>query len=167
MTRDGLQRRGLLTENTATNLGRLDSLLAFLLDVAQRELAGETLTLDDYERIKFYGGELEAITLAAADAEGEGYSSYFEEQEQAALVADVATDPNGQVLEEAIGRVFEIYVVVPDGNGGIHIAKGGVYSYYEFPWPMSDRLTDEAWRAMLESGDAPERPAWTTSFIAE
>jgi len=167
MTRDGLQSRGLLTVNTATNLDRLDSLLSFLLDVSQRELAGETLTTADYERIKFYGGELEAITLAAADPEeGEG-RPFFDEDDQAALVADVATDPNGQALEEAIGRVFEIYVVVPDGLGGIHLARGGVYSYYEFPWPMSDRLTDESWRAMLEAGNVPDRPAWTESFISE
>lgn len=166
MTHDGLQSRGLLTENTDANLARLDNLLTFLLDVSQRELAGQPLTREDYERIKFYGGELEAMTLAAADQEGEG-QPFFEEQEQAALVADVATDPNGRVLEEAIGRIFEIYAVVPDGAGGLHIAKGGVFSYYEFPWPMEDRLTDEKWRDMLAAGQAPDRPEWTASFISE
>jgi hypothetical protein len=167
MTRAGLQGRGLLTENTAANLGRLDDLLTFLLDVSQRELADQPLTRDDYDRIRYYSGELEAITLAAADTEqGHGQLS-FNEEDQAALVADVASDPNGQVLEEAVGRVFEIYVVVPDGNGGLHVAKGGVFSYYEFPWPMSDRLTDESWRAILTAGNAPGRPTWTTSFIAE
>ena len=40
MTRDGLEKRKLLTENTDTNLRRLDDLLTFLLDVSQRELAG-------------------------------------------------------------------------------------------------------------------------------
>ncbi|MEM3554906.1 MAG: DUF3160 domain-containing protein, partial [Candidatus Micrarchaeaceae archaeon] len=119
------------------------------------------------ERIHYYGGELEVITLAAADQEEIGGSPFFEEEEQAALVADVATDPHGQVLEEAIGRVFEIYVVIPDGAGGLHIAKGGVFSYYEFPWPMGDRLTDEKWREMLAAGQVPERPAWTDSFISE
>jgi len=166
MTRDGLQSRNLLSPNTDANLMRLDDLLTFLLDVAQRELAGQPLTLDDYERIKFYGGELEAITLAAADQEGEG-SPYFEEDEQAALVADVATAPPNDALEEAIGRVFEIYTVVPDGDGGLHLAKGGVFSYYEFAWPVSDRLTDEAWRAMLAAGEAPAQPAWTASFISK
>jgi len=166
MTRDGLESRGLLTENTEANLARLDNLLAFLLDTAQRELAGEPLTREDYERIKFYGGELEAITLAAADQEGEG-QPFFEEDDQAALVADVATDPTGFVLEEAIGRIFEIYVVVPDGDGGLHVAKGGVFSYYEFSWPMEDRLTDEAWRAMIEAGEAPDQPEWTGSFVSE
>jgi hypothetical protein len=167
MTQEGLDSRGLLTVNTAANLSRLHSVLTFLLDVSQRELANEPLTEDDYTRIDFYGGELEAMTLAAADPEeGEG-TPFFDEDDQAALVADVATDPNGQVLEEAIGRIFDIYVVVPDGLGGLHIARGGVFSYYEFPWPMADRLTDEAWRAMIQAGEAPDRPAWTGSFIAE
>jgi hypothetical protein len=167
MTREGLESRGLLTENTHVNLMRLDSLLVFLLDAAERELAGEPLNREDYDRIKYYGGELEAMTLAAADQEGEG-SPFFEEDEQAALVADVATDPSGQILEEAIGRIFEIYVAVPDGDGGLHIAKGGVFSYYEFPRDMREgRLTDEEWRAMLAAGEAPDRPEWTGFFVSE
>jgi len=166
MTNDGLKKRGLLTENTKTNLARLDDLLTFLLKVAQQELANQPLTNQDYERLKYYGGELEVMTLAATDPlEGQG-RQIFTEDDQAALITDVATDPNGRVLEEATGRIFEIYVVVPDGRGGLHIAKGGVYSYYEFTWPMSDRLTDEAWRAKLKAGQAPPQPDWTKSFIA-
>ena len=161
MTREGLARRNLITENTRANLMRLSDLLAFLLRVSQQELAGDPLGEDDYERIRYYGGELEAMTLAAADLEGEGYRPFFEDQEPAALVADVATDPNGQVLEEAIGYVHEIYVVVPDDEGALYVARGGVFSYYEFTWPMSDRLTDEAWQAMLAAGRAPAQPAWT------
>jgi hypothetical protein len=166
MTEEGLARRDLLSAGPESNLTRLDDLLSFLLTVVEKELNGEVLSFDDYERIKFFGGELEALTLAAADQEGDGMP-FFEQQEQAALVADVATDPTGQVLEEATGRIFEIYVAVPNGSGGQHLAKGGVYSYYEFPWPMSDRLTDEAWRDMLETGSAPDLPAWTDSFVAD
>ena len=171
MTHDGLESRDLLTENTDANLMRLDNLLTFLLDVSLRELAGESLTNDDYERIKYYGGELEVMTLAAADQEGEG-RPFFEQEDQAAVVADVATglDPitgEGAVLEEGTGYIFDIYVAVPDGAGGLHIAKGGVFSYYEFPWPMADRLTDEKWREMLAAGQAPERPEWTASFVGE
>lgn len=164
MTREGLESRGLLTENTHVNLWRLVDLLEFLFDVAQRELSGEPLTENDYMRIHYYGGELEAMTLASADAEGEGYQTYFEQPEPAALVADVATDPNGEVLEEAIGPIHEIVVVVPDDEGNLHLARGGVFTYYEFKWPMSDRLTDEAWRAMLEAGQAPALPTWTESY---
>ena len=37
---------------------------------------------------------------------------------------------------------------------------GATYAYYEFAQPVSDRLTDEAWRAMLDGGSAPDRAAW-------
>ncbi|MCJ7620441.1 MAG: DUF3160 domain-containing protein, partial [Anaerolineae bacterium] len=88
------------------------------------------------------------------------------EDQEAAVVADVATDPTGLVLEEGVGRIQEIYVVAEIG-GRLVVTKGGVFSYYEFPWPMDDRLTDEAWREMLDQGQAPDRPHWTASFIAE
>jgi hypothetical protein len=165
MTRDGLKTREMVTEEVEDSLIRLESLLTFLYDVSTKELFGEPLTQSEYERIMWYGGTLEALTLAAADKETE-WSGFFEKVE-AAVIADVATDPNGRVLEEAIGRVFEIYVVIPTPTGGLSIAKGGVFSYYEFAWPLSDRLTDEAWRQMLEREEIPERPAWTGSFIVE
>jgi hypothetical protein len=62
----------------------------------------------------------------------------------AALIADVATAPPDLVLEEGTGYISEIYVVVPL-EGSLRIARGGVYTYYEFPWPASDRLTDQKW----------------------
>ena len=96
---------------------------------------------------------------------------YYEEP-QAAVIADVATDPNppGTVLEgKGVGRVNPIYVVVPivehDGSTYLQVAKGGVFSYYEFPWPIADRLTDEKWRGMLDDGSAPPVPEWTESFL--
>jgi hypothetical protein len=167
MTRTGLEERDLLTERITFLLDELDSMLVFLQSIAERELAGGEISADDYERIKYYGGWLERMTLAAADAEGEGYSSVFNEDEQAALVADVATDPNGRVLEEAIGRIYEIYAVVPDGVGGLQIAQGGVFSYYEFPWPINDRLTNEKWRQMVSAGEQPDQPEWTGAFVSE
>jgi hypothetical protein len=168
MTRAGLEERGLLTDQIAFLLVELENMLPFLQSVAERELSGGQISTDEYERLKYYGGWLERMTLAAADpVEGEGYSSQFTEDEQAALVADVATDPNGFVLEEAIGRVFEVFVVVPDGRGSLQIAKGGVFSYYEFPWPMADRLTNEKWRAMVTAGEQPGQPEWTTIFVSE
>src|SRR5690606_24793986 len=96
---------------------------------------------------------------------------------QAAVIADVATapdpdgdgNPNPVVLEEAVGRINEIYAVVPlineDGTIQLQVAKGGVFSYYEFTWPADDRLTDEKWRTMLDEGEAPPLPEWTDSFF--
>ena len=64
------------------------------------------------------------------------------------------------MLEIGTGRIDRIFVIVPDDEGEFHVATGGVYSYYEFPWPTSDRLTDEQWWKMLRRGEAPDRPAW-------
>ncbi|MCK9216863.1 MAG: DUF3160 domain-containing protein, partial [Firmicutes bacterium] len=82
----------------------------------------------------------------------------------AALVADVATDPNGVVLQEGTGHIFDIYAIVPV-DGSLRIAQGGVYSHYEFQWPMSDRLTDEKWRTMLDNGEAPPIADWAKTYI--
>ncbi|RLC89402.1 MAG: hypothetical protein DRI37_03865 [Chloroflexi bacterium] len=166
MTRAGLEERGILSDQTSYRLDELEETLVFLQSVAERELAGGEITAEEYERIKYYGGWLERMTLSAADTVEGSYSNVFNEDEQAALVADVATDPNGYVLEEATGRIDEIYVVVPNGAGGLQIAQGGVFSYYEFRWPMDDRLTDEAWRAQITAGNQPPRPEWTDSFSA-
>ncbi len=166
MTRAGLESRDLLLSRTSTHLNELEDTLIFLQNTAEQELAGQALTLDEYSRIMYYGGWLEMITLSAADTEEGEWTNRFSDDEQAAIVTDVATDPNGYVLQEATGYVFEIYVVVPDTFGGLQVARGGSYAYYEFPWPMSERLTNEAWRAMLKEGQQPPQPEWTGAFIA-
>ena len=170
MTIEGLETRGLLDGSetmweTRDNLERLELLLTHLTSIAEKELAGTSLTQEEQDVILYYGGLLEGLTIAAADKdEVEGRA--FVEDEEAAVIADVATDPNGLVLEEGVGRIFEIYVVA-EIEGQPILTKGGVFSYYEFSWPMSDRLTDEAWREMLAKGQAPDRPHWTGSFIEE
>jgi hypothetical protein len=50
---------------------------------------------------------------------------FFDEPEPAALVADVAMG-SGTILEEAIGRVFEIYVAIPTN---VIPAKAGIYKW--------------------------------------
>ncbi|NMA18908.1 MAG: DUF3160 domain-containing protein, partial [Clostridiaceae bacterium] len=59
----------------------------------------------------------------------------------------------------------EIYAAVPV-DGKLRLAIGGVYSYYEFAWPLSDRLTDSKWRELLNAGETPPQPNWTEAFIA-
>ncbi len=51
-------------------------------------------------------------------------------------------------------------------NGKLHIAQGGVFSYYEFKQPRSDRLTDEAWREKLAS-DPPDAPFWYKNLVLQ
>ncbi len=163
MTYQGLEVRGLLGQNTMVNLNNLIDELQFLLDISQRHLTGADITEDDYWRIKYYGGWLEAMTIAAADPAGDGYAARLEDQ-KSALVADVATGID-RVLEEGVGYPTYIYVVLPDEP--YRVGVGVVYTYYEFIVAPSDRMTDETWQALLESGQAPAQPAWTQAFISE
>jgi len=164
MTRDGLGERNLLSSEDRDSLEQLEGLLLSLTTIAEKELRGDSLTESEYDLINSYGDILENLTVAAADKPEPGGSV---DEEEAAVVADVATDPNsGNVLEEAVGKIFEIYVVV-EVEGQLTLSEGGVFSYYEFAWPMSDRLTDESWRGMFNNGQAPPRPQWTSSFIVE
>jgi hypothetical protein len=177
MTRTGLSERGYLDEQDSQSLERLETLVRSLQTMAEKELRNEPLTAEEYELIRYIGGDLEHLTMAAADSDSEDpfAPKFVDEDQQAALVADIATDPGAvgepQVLEEGIGNINQIHVVVPivqaDGTVTLEVAKGGVFSYYEFPWPASDRLTDEKWRQMLDEGNAPDMPEWTASFFTE
>lgn len=162
MTMDGLASRGLLNEEDGASLARMEELALKLKDIAEKELTQEPLDEEEYELIRSFGGQLEHFWLEALRDEGVDHPSAIYEN-PASLIADVATDPGGQVLEEGTGFVSTIYAVVPV-EGKLRIAKGAVYSYYEFSWPAEDRLTDEKWKEMLESGETPEPPSWTKAF---
>ena len=166
MTGEGLQDRGLLNEQDKASLERMEKLVLSLKTISEKELSNTPSTEEEYELIRSYGGQLEHFWLDALKDEGIDDSSAADDR-PAALVADVATNPGGgQVLEEATGRIFDIYVVVPV-EGKLRIASGGVYSYYEFPWPLNDRLTDTRWHEMQDSGRTPPLPGWTDAFVAQ
>lgn len=163
MTIEGLESRKLIDESTTASLIQLEELALMLKTISEKELTETALTDEEYDIIRSFGGQLEHFWLEALKDEGVDSPSSVSEN-PAALVADVATDPNGQVLEEATGHVNDIYAIVPV-DGKLRLAKGAVYSYYEFPWPSDDRLTDEKWRTMLMEGtDVPETPSWTKDY---
>lgn len=179
MTLQGLEPRGLLDDQDRYSLLQLRELSVAFQAMAEKELRGQALSEQEHNTIRYYGGALEHLVMAAADTPDEGGMPVMDEQPQAAVIADVATDPdpdgdgvpNPVVLQVGVGRVNDLYAVVPmvddDGSTYLQVAKGGVFSYYEFPWPAEDRLTDEAWRRMLDQGTAPPRPQWTDSFMTE
>ena len=179
MTYEGLNSRDLLSERDANSLQRIITLSAAFQRMAEKELRGEPLDPGDLNLIRYYGGELEHLVMASGDIEDDDpfNQPIMDEEPQAAVIADVATAPeyvrdgvpDPTVLEEGIGRIDELYAVVPvvneDGSVYLQVAKGGVFSYYEFPWPAADRLTDEKWRQMLDDGEAPGRPVWNETFF--
>lgn len=177
-TSTGLEKFDLLTDTAKTDLERLKFLAESFEEISKKELRDETLTDDEYELIRSYGVELEHFWEEAnkdeVDSDNDGYgiaTNMF----PAALVVDVATDPDGKVLELATGRISTIYVVVPV-DGTLRIAKGGVYDFYQFEQPINERLTDHEWRVMLgidaddngnyhwEGDELPDKPEWTEKY---
>ncbi|MDI6816909.1 MAG: DUF3160 domain-containing protein [Actinomycetota bacterium] len=164
MTREGLEARGLLDARDKTSLERMETLALSFKTISEKELENKPLTDAEYELIRGYGAQLEHFWIEALrDADVKSGATL--DNSPAAVVADVATNPgSGRVLEEATGNVFQIYVVAPVA-GKLKICAGGVYSYYEFPWPATDRLTDSKWRSMLDDNKAPALPGWTDAFM--
>lgn len=168
MTQAGLDSRQLLSAGMRDNLVLMEKLASSLKVISEKELANQTLTDEEYELIRTYGAQLEHFWLEVSkkdmEASGVDQTSYLDSN-PAAIVADVATDPAGRVLEEGTA-LNTIYVVIPI-DGKLRIAIGSVFDYYEFSWPLNDRLTDQKWRDLLSSEQSPKSPEWTKSFIAE
>ncbi len=171
-TAAGLASFGLISDADYENLDRLATLAAKLRVICEKELREETLTDEEYELIRSYGGTLEHFWAEAVRDKSE--SDWLDSQEiPASLVTDIATDPNGSVLQIANGKPSAIYVIVCV-DGHLRIAKGAVYNFYQFTQPIDQRLTDTEWRQMtgewmMDDGsynwDAQiEKPWWTKSY---
>ena len=175
--KEDLAADGLIDESGMESLTRLHDLAEQLELISRKELLEEPLTDEDYELIKYYGESLRefwrdvAAVLYADDP-------YVRPNDfPASVIADIATDAElGMALEVGTGNPNCIYVVVPV-DGTLRIACGAVYSFYQFPWPSSDRLTDSKWRQIqgyqqgedgwYHNDQAVARPNWTRSYRLE
>lgn len=171
-TAEGLKAYGMLGKSDEDNLQLLSELAQKLYAISVKELKEETLTEEEYELIRSYGGNLEHFwyeTVKDESEDGQIASQLF----PAAVVVDIATDPNGQILEAATGDPSTIWVVVKV-DGKLKIARGSTYTFYQFAWPMEERMTDESWRVLMgiapdENGEYQydtkmDQPEWTASY---
>lgn len=159
-SRENLQAREMLSEDMKNSMERFEGLLQFLIDCSVKELRNEELTREEYDRIQFYGGELESLTSSCTDEGVRWFEITSEADKNMAVIADVHTSED-YYLEEGVGTASEIFAVVPIG-GKLYLTRGAVFSYYEF---ISDtRLTDEEWQKALKEKKQPTLPVWTESF---
>lgn len=162
MMKSGLESRDLLPADYSLLLDDLAGLYSWLAQIARDELAGLAISPQDNDRLRFIGGELESFWVRTSDADidfDNGPDSF------AAVISDVMRNAES-VLQLGTGHIDEILVLVPDDEGNYQVALGAVYSYYEF-WNDDQRLTDEEWRTLLDSGSAPARPSWQQVFLAD
>ncbi|MFW9962752.1 MAG: DUF3160 domain-containing protein [Candidatus Sifarchaeia archaeon] len=161
---EGLAIRNIMSERLLSKLSQLHTFLLDLKRISEKELSGQLLTADEVYLIKNSGLYLEQISSIS---DFEDLTSAADER--MAVIADVHTYPdpeNPVVLEEAVGNPMLIYVAV-EIEGRIILTRGGIFSYYEFEQPLDNRLTDEAWQAMLVQGTAPAMPLWVGAFVAD
>lgn len=161
LMRRGLEDRGLLPEAYSFLLTDLESFYTWLGGIARDELAGLPISEEDNEQLSWIGGQLEGYWVQTSDADLDWENG---PDSHAALIADVMSNA-AAVLELGTGYVDNIFVLVPDDDGNFQVASGGVYSYYEF-WNTGQRLTDDEWRAQLDSATNPPRPEWQQIFLA-
>lgn len=157
-----LQKRKLIGATAVEKFSDFEELLSFLASVSRKELAGTKLTRKEHERIRYIEGELGDLTESMLKYAG-NYQALTEDDLNMALIADVHTG-GMRALEEAVGKADDLIAIVPI-EGKLYMARGSAFSYYEFTVPISERLTDEAWKKMLEEGKAPPRPFWTKSYF--
>jgi hypothetical protein len=153
MTTDGLNRMEVLDEASQSRLKNLEDILFRLVQISKDELDNQELSDDDYDFINDFADHLSGVIAEVDD-----------KAKKTTIVADVHTDANTmQVLEEGVGYVKLIAVayLVPDGR--ILLGAGPVMSYYEFKQPANSRLTDEAWRDMLQT-NPPANVEWFSCF---
>ena len=176
-TREGLESYGMIDEDSKENLKLLSEIAMQLLKISEKELQNQPLTDEEYEFIRCYGGNLEHFWYEV-NKDTISEELVYSHQAPCPTIADIATDPNGTVLEVGSGNADDVYVVFPI-DGELHVGRGSVYSFYQFTRPISGRLTDSEWREMLsgghydddwnfvESEGAPDKPKWTTSYRTE
>ncbi|MBI9042970.1 MAG: DUF3160 domain-containing protein [Anaerolineaceae bacterium] len=127
-------------------------------EIAERELQGQSPTVDEWDLILDCLGPIECNVQRMRR-----YGNPQAEMPPLPVIAAVSGAGADQILEAAVGNVDRIMVIIPYKNQ-LLVSQGGIFSYYEFPQPRNQRLSDEEWRDLLIS-KPPQRPEWHQEFI--
>lgn len=141
-----------LRRELATRFAEHRAHLKALETIARKELAGEALTAEEYEEILYIGRTVEHFMQVIASADGTDGRPLANPEPIRKIVDVQKDDARGVRLYEALGHAGEMDVVVPY-FGRRQIAKGAVYSYYEFTSP--ENLGSGKWRSMNQP-----HPVW-------
>jgi hypothetical protein len=160
-----LEKYNHLDGKTAQVLSGMHSLFVKAAEISILETDNQEVSRLDLNWIRSFAWEL--ARLVVTHIEG----GVIEDRDalRMALVADVFTNAEiGMVLETAVGIPYRLYIPLNDRQGGKRIAVGYGFSYYEFNQPMSNRLNNEQWKAIVYS-DKPDMaqylPFWMQGKI--
>ncbi len=124
--------------------------LKLFVRVAKKELAGENLTDEELLQLGRFGGMCDAMYKDYTWSIKNYGFEIGEPSISKPVISDIATI-DSKYLELGIGLPLDIYVLV-EQNGEKALAKGVIYSAYEFY--SNERLTDETWNdSLLKTGE--------------
>ena len=149
---DVLLKYDYLDNRTAQALTALHGIFVRAAAVSRDEADNKLISGNNVTWISKIPAELANIVMTHV------LGGYVEDKDslKMALVADVFTNTEtGLVLEVAVGIPYRLFVPLNDKQGGKRVAMGYGFSYYEFPHPMQDRLTNEQWKETVYA-DKPD-----------
>jgi hypothetical protein len=165
----GLARFGLIEGKTKANnrsereqFTNFEKMLTFFISVAKREMNGGRLAKAEHMRLRKIEGDMSDLNDSIQLA-GTNYQVLNADDNDMALIADVHTSYD-TALEVAVGHADDLVAIVPI-EGQNYIARGSALSFYTFVVPISERMTDHDWKALLEAGKDKARPGWTASYF--
>lgn len=168
-----LDRGHLLSDKMKAVGERIVENLEFLQQISEKELSKQKLTESEFGIIEKMGSSYEWLTMDILKPDSSYVGMMWQDvqgpSKSVSVVADVYTsnasnNPSQGVLEVGVGFVDDIYVVV-EINGLLHLTRGAVFSYREFPSSLNNRLTDEEWQHQLELQPRKGVPSWMNEII--
>jgi Protein of unknown function (DUF3160). len=138
--------------------------VSFLKSVSVKELDNKPLTDEEGNRIRNFAAELKDLMEQVLDgkASQKQWETVTRVDRNMACVADAYINEN-QVLQTAIGYPDYVYAVVPY-NGKLYLARGSIYSYYEFAGTVAKKLKDNEWQSMVADGKEVDQQVWINNI---
>jgi hypothetical protein len=143
-------------------LSRFKEDVAWYSSLAAKELRGEPLTEEEYEKLRLS----ELMYMAAPFETG----MILQDKElRSALIADIHTDAaSGQILYEATGEPYVMLVLLANEGAG-RLAVGVAFNHYEFTGPLATRYTDADWQSRVYQHQPalPAKNFWYQSLMTK
>ncbi|MBN1697984.1 MAG: DUF3160 domain-containing protein [Spirochaetales bacterium] len=162
-----LTQDGMMNDDFRYKFNDFKGIVDMLTTIVELEARDRPITEEQNDYIVSVPSKLARIILPP-DVDLDAYAM-GDDDFKMPIIADVHT-ADGSCLEVGTGIPYRFYVALNDGQGGKRIAIGYTYRYYEFTQPITNRLDDDQWRAMVYGGDgalSSKIPGWAAGIACE
>lgn len=163
-TRQGFEENELLSDQIY-RLESLEEAVNMYTAIAEKELKGTAITVEEYENLRTTN--LEWIAEPMDDMGG---VMMDEEEKRAAMIADIHTDAlRSQILYEGVARPYIMIAYVANEDSP-RLATGLAFNHYELTGPLGgERYTDENWEDWVYDNPAqmPAKNFWYLNLLSD